>query len=142
MDPDHAYGVYQDDLYQGGAYQDGGYQDGMYHNEGSDPVMPQTDEMEAPGDDVEPRQQKERRRELDDDDEEGDPEEDDEEEEDDDEDPGRKKKRAKVSNANTCGQIKQTPVHSIGTNGPLPVVSLISKLKSVMRTKRTRTKKT
>jgi hypothetical protein len=86
----------------------------MYHNEGSDPVMPQTDEMEAPGDDVEPRQQKERKRELDDDDEEGDPEEDDEEEEDDDEDPGRKKKRAKVSNANTY-VAKLSKPHSIAS---------------------------
>jgi transcription elongation factor SPT5 len=97
---DHPYGAYQINPYQASTYQDGGYQDGVYHNDGSDPMMLQPDEME--GDAVErdePRKQKEQRRELDEDEEEeGNPEDDDEEDEDDEEEDnsGRKKKRAKV----------------------------------------------
>jgi TATA-binding protein-associated factor Taf7 len=143
---DHAYGAYQTNPYQDSTFQGDAYLDGVYQNEGSDPMMPQPDEME--GDVVardEPRKQKERRRELDEDEEdEGDPEDDDEEQDnDDEEDPGRKKKRAKVCCADiSVSNLSRTFAHSIATNDLLPVVSLILKLKSAMRMRTRKMRKT
>jgi transcription elongation factor SPT5 len=92
---DHAYDAYHDP-YQDGTYKDDAYQSGY---QGSDPPMPQSDEMEGDvADRVESRKQKERKREPgEEEDGDDDPDDDDEEDdEEDEEDPGRRKKRAKV----------------------------------------------
>jgi hypothetical protein len=119
----------------------------LYQNEGSDAMMPDVGHAEQVEDvSEETTKQKDQQRPFAEEEEEeeegGDPEDDEEDEEDEEEEEeltGRKgKKRAKVRYYTCLIDQRQTFVVSIATNVPLLAVSLISKPKLVMKTRKKR----